>query len=167
MSHCFGVYTMQPIGLNVDVSQDCLPLNVASDTILRGEPNGQFAPFVFSKLRSDRLSPVGKIFAKAMLHALYIIAFAILSVLAVGNLIRNIMMLGTDARRGPRQRYSGSNSASSNRSAPHPELLDEKGHVVEEPLLVMKSISLEDAREQLDALYDNSSNANDGRSDEE
>jgi hypothetical protein len=35
----------------------------------------------------------------------------------------------------------------------HPELLDDSGRLSEEPLLVMKSIGLEDARSRLDALY--------------
>jgi len=87
-----------------------------------------------------------------MLHALYIIAFAVLSVLAISNLIRNIITLGTDTRRDPRR--SGFGNGPSERSVPHPEMLDDDGSVLDEPLLVMKSISLEDAREQLDALYD-------------
>lgn len=93
-----------------------------------------------------------------MLHALYIIAFAVLSVLAVSNLIRNIMLFGTDARRAPRNRGFGDGPENSSmRSTPHPEMLDEEGQVLDEPLLVMKSISLEDAREQLDALYEGNS----------
>ena len=40
----------------------------------------------------------------------------------------------------------------------HPELLDEQGKVINEPLLVMKSVSVDDARQQLDALYDSSPN---------
>lgn len=103
-----------------------------------------------------------------MLHALYLIAFAVLSVLAVGNLIRNLMLLGSDARRGPRNTYGGNGtSGRSNNSIPHPEMLDETGRVVDEPLLVMKSISLEDAREQLDALYDSSAGSSDSASDED
>ncbi|MDB9526647.1 DUF2973 domain-containing protein [Oscillatoria sp. CS-180] len=106
-----------------------------------------------------------------MLQALYIIAFAVLSVLAISNLIRNIMLLGSDSRRDPRRPYMNngdrSSSSSSGRSIPHPEMLDEKGRVLDEPLLVMKSISLEDAREQLDALYDNSSETMDSTQDEE
>lgn len=102
-----------------------------------------------------------------MLHALYIIAFAVLTVLAVSNLIRNLMLLGADARRDPRKPLVGSDrSAQGNRSTPHPEMLDDAGRVVDEPLLVMKSISLEDAREQLDALYDGPSDASDDQSDE-
>lgn len=93
-----------------------------------------------------------------MLHALYIVAFAVLSVLAVGNLFRNMMLLGADARRSPsKSSANGSSSGPRRRSASHPEMLDEQGRVVEEPLLVMRSISLEDAREQLDALYEGSS----------
>ena len=38
----------------------------------------------------------------------------------------------------------------------HPELLDEQGKLVEEPLLVMRSVSVEDARQQLDSLYNSS-----------
>jgi hypothetical protein len=93
-----------------------------------------------------------------MLHALYIIAFAVLSVLAVSNLIRNIIMFGTDARRAPRNRGFGNVPENDGtRSAPHPEMLDDTGRILDEPLLVMKSISLEDAREQLDALYEGNS----------
>lgn len=90
-----------------------------------------------------------------MLHALYLIAFAVLSVLAISNLIRNIIMFGTDTRRGPRNSGFGSGPRNdTNSSVPHPEMLDADGRVLDEPLLVMKSISLEDAREQLDALYE-------------
>ena len=39
------------------------------------------------------------------------------------------------------------------RGVPHPELLDETGNVIEEPLLVMRSVSVQEAREQLDDLY--------------
>ncbi|MGF1458036.1 MAG: DUF2973 domain-containing protein [Leptolyngbyaceae cyanobacterium] len=89
-----------------------------------------------------------------MLHALYLVAFAVLSVLAISNLIRNIMLFGTDTRRNSnRTAASGTGTGTQKLSTPHPEMLDERGQVLEEPLLVMKSISLEDAREQLDALY--------------
>jgi len=105
-----------------------------------------------------------------MLHALYIVAFSVLAVLAVSNLIRNMMLLGADARRGRNRNDShrGAASGESNRPTPsHPEMLDEKGRIVDEPLLVMRSISLEDAREQLDALYDGSSGQSDSGKDEE
>ena len=122
----------------------------------------QSALFVWSSNLSIA-KPLGSNLYKTMLHALYLIAFAVLSALAISNLIRNIMMFGTDARRDPRQ----SANKSSNRSTPHPEMLNDKGQVLDEPLLVMKSISLEDAREQLDALYDGSSNGADSAADEE
>lgn len=94
-----------------------------------------------------------------MLHALYLIAFAVLSVLAIGNLIRNLMLLGSDSRRDRRRSYfdKADDGGSAQSSVPHPEMLDERGRILEEPLLVMKSISLEDAREQLDALYEGKS----------
>jgi hypothetical protein len=84
-----------------------------------------------------------------MLHLIYIFAFTILAFLAVGNLIRNLMMLGAESQRASsrgalRQRL---------RTVAHPELLDDSGNLVDEPFLVMRSINVEDAREQLDALY--------------
>ena len=103
-----------------------------------------------------------------MLHALYLIAFAVLSTLAISNLIRNLMLLGVDARREPRQpNAGGSGGNGGDRGLPHPEMLDEKGRVLNEPLLVMKSISIEDARERLDALYESSASAADSTTDEE
>jgi Protein of unknown function (DUF2973) len=88
-----------------------------------------------------------------MLHLIYILAFTILAFLAVGNLIRNLMMLATDSQRS----YGSPNGRAYSRnrmfSVPHPELLDDSGNIVNEPFLVMRSINVEDAREQLDALY--------------
>lgn len=102
-----------------------------------------------------------------MLHALYIIAFAALAVLAVGNLIRNLMMLGADARRQSGPSFTGSSQQRADNSKAHPEMLDDSGRVVDEPLLVMRSISVEDAREQLDALYKGSSNQSEGTVEED
>ncbi|MDX2100428.1 MAG: DUF2973 domain-containing protein [Leptolyngbyaceae cyanobacterium bins.59] len=83
-----------------------------------------------------------------MLHLLYIIAFTIVAFLAIGNLIRSVFLLGFEAQRGPsRSRRPRSHSV------PHPEFLDDSGNVIQEPLLVMRSMTVEDAREQLDALY--------------
>ena len=90
-----------------------------------------------------------------MWHVVYIIAFAVLAIVAIANLVRNLILLGGNARnpQAPRS-YGGSpQSGQGNGSVPHPELLDQDGHVIREPLLVMKSISVKDAREQLDALY--------------
>ncbi|MBT9311130.1 DUF2973 domain-containing protein [Leptothoe kymatousa] len=89
-----------------------------------------------------------------MLHLLYIFAFSILAVLAIVNLVRNLISLGIETRRG-----TGSVAASrpkQPRRVPHPELLDDDGNVLDEPLLVMRSISIKDAREQLDAIYESS-----------
>ncbi len=110
-----------------------------------------------------------------MLHLLYILAFTTLAFLAVGNLIRNMMMLGSESQRfyGNRGEFRPNSDTSARpltsqrrRSVPHPELLDSQGNVVDEPFLVMRSITVEDAREQLDALYEASpSVADDTRSD--
>ncbi len=96
-----------------------------------------------------------------MLHILYILAFTILAFIAVGNLMRNLLMFGFEADRT----YSSARSpmakrgpfpylSSQTQSVPHPELLDTAGNIIKEPLLVMRSINVEDAREQLDALYE-------------
>ncbi|MEM8501951.1 MAG: DUF2973 domain-containing protein [Cyanobacteria bacterium P01_D01_bin.1] len=84
-----------------------------------------------------------------MLHLLYVLAFTILAVLAVSNMIRNMVRLGTEVNK-PTQ------TAKSNRPVSHPELLNDSGDVINEPLLVMRSISIKDAREQLNALYESS-----------
>lgn len=89
-----------------------------------------------------------------MLHLLYIFAFTILASLAIVNLARNLISLGIETRRG-----SGSSMSSipkQPRRVAHPELLDSDGNVLDEPLLVMRSISIKDAREQLDAIYESS-----------
>lgn len=105
-----------------------------------------------------------------MLHLLYIFAFTILAFLAVGNLIRNMMMLGTDSQRyyGNRGRFvpnSGQSHPSQVTTVPHPELLDDYGNVVNEPFLVMRSITVEDARERLDELYNASPGSSDDKGD--
>jgi len=94
-----------------------------------------------------------------VLHLLYILAFTILAFLAVGNLIRNLMTLGVESQRGYAKgagSSSGSQPISRTGQVPHPELLDDAGNVINEPLLVMRSITVEDAREKLDALYESS-----------
>ena len=98
-----------------------------------------------------------------MLHLLYVLAFAILAFLAVASLIRNLITLGFDSQRmrAPTPPVTPDQSQSptspffpqNSRSVTHPELLDESGKVIDEPLLVMRSITVEDVREQLDALY--------------
>lgn len=94
-----------------------------------------------------------------MLHLLYILAFTVLAFLAIGNLIRSMMLLGMESQRSYRSN-AWSGAASSPRPIPHPELLDDTGNVINEPLLVMRSMTVEDARERLDALYDSSPGIN-------
>ncbi|MEQ9000116.1 MAG: DUF2973 domain-containing protein [Coleofasciculus sp. B1-GNL1-01] len=91
-----------------------------------------------------------------MLHLLYIIAFTVIAFLAIRNLIRSLLNLSIDAQRhyAPAGKASFAASSSSNTPVPHPELLDDTGNPTSEPLLVMKSMTVEDARTQLDALYD-------------
>ncbi|MDZ8056386.1 MAG: DUF2973 domain-containing protein [Aulosira sp. ZfuVER01] len=94
-----------------------------------------------------------------MLHLLYILAFTILAVIAVANLIRNLIMFSFDRERTyPAMNNQGKfGYPSSNKQfKPHPELLDGAGNLIKEPLLVMRSINVEDARQQLDALYESS-----------
>lgn len=88
-----------------------------------------------------------------MLHLLYIFAFTILAVLAIVNLVRNLISLGIETRRIGNPSVS---TPKQPRRVPHPELLDNQGNVLDEPLLVMRSISIKDAREQLDAIYESS-----------
>lgn len=96
-----------------------------------------------------------------MLHLLYIFAFTILALIAVSNLIRNLLMFSVERDRTyPVGRSPMSNRgtfpylSSQSQSVPHPELLDNTGKLIKDPLLVMRSINVEDAREQLDALYE-------------
>lgn len=90
-----------------------------------------------------------------MWQFLYIIAFAILATLTISNLLRNLFTLGAESRKP--NRYS----AQSRAQPAHPELLDEDGQMINEPLLVMRSMSMEDAREHLDSLYRQSPGSND------
>jgi hypothetical protein len=81
-----------------------------------------------------------------MVQILYIIAFALLSILAISNLFRNLVALS--------QSTTGRDRLLVQRTVPHPELLDENGKISQEPLLVMRSLNVEDARSRLDAIYE-------------
>ncbi len=81
-----------------------------------------------------------------MVQILYIIAFALLAILAISNLVRNLIALS--------QTTTGRERAMVQRPVPHPELLDENGKISQEPLLVMRSLNVEDARSRLDAIYE-------------
>ena len=101
-----------------------------------------------------------------MLQLLYILAFTILALIAVSNLIRNLLMFSFEQNRtfSSQGRSQQGNHAKypyvSYQSVPHPELLDTAGNLIKDPLLVMRSINVEDARAQLDALYEASPNNN-------
>ena len=97
-----------------------------------------------------------------MSHIIYILAFTVIATLAVTNLIRSLITLSTETQRiYPANSDSEQSIASKRRNFGdnqklHPELLDERGMVIEEPLLVMRSVSVEDARQQLDNIYHSS-----------
>lgn len=105
------------------------------------------------------------------LHVLYILAFSVIAVLAIGNLVRSMVTLGMESqgREAPNwaSPYGPSREELARRRSPqHPEMLDEEGQVINEPLLVMRSLSVEDARERLDAIYRSSPGGESGASEE-
>jgi hypothetical protein len=83
-----------------------------------------------------------------MLQILYLIAFVAIAFLALRNLVTNVITLGVEERKAPPRR--------ARKRIPHPELLDEDGNLTEEPLLVIRSASLEEARSRLEDLYSGS-----------
>lgn len=94
-----------------------------------------------------------------MLHLIYILAFTVIALLAVSNLIRSLITLSAETQKFYPPNYKNSAAKSTqnkkvSRQEVHPELLDEQGKVIEEPLLVMRSVSVDDARSRLDALYE-------------
>jgi hypothetical protein len=84
-----------------------------------------------------------------VLHLIYILAFTVIAFLAVSNLIRSLISVSMGTQRsGPSntsRRFSQSN---------HPELFDDNGLPINEPLLVMRSVNVDDARQRLDAIFD-------------
>ncbi|MGL5834079.1 MAG: DUF2973 domain-containing protein [Waterburya sp.] len=88
-----------------------------------------------------------------MLHLIYILAFTVIALLAVSNLIRSLVTLSAESQKFYPPQYNTSNRGSSSMHI-HPELLDDQGKMIEEPLLLMRSVSVDDARSRLNALYD-------------
>jgi hypothetical protein len=84
-----------------------------------------------------------------MLHFIFVIAFTVIAVIAFSNLIRSFVLLGGQARLFPNMN-PGSTSP---RPTPHPEMIDAQGRPINEPLLVVRSVDVEDARQKLDAIY--------------
>lgn len=99
-----------------------------------------------------------------MLHLLYILAFTFLAFVAVGNLVRNLLAFSSESQRKP---VTNPEVVRRPQPTPHPELLDDDGRMLEEPLLVMRSIGIEDAREKLDALYNSDSGSSSASSDDD
>ncbi len=93
-----------------------------------------------------------------MLHLLYMLVFTVLAVLAVGNLIRNMFVLGRDSQRGMPAQGLDPQSPEPPRPqrTPHPELFNNAGELLNEPLLVMRSLPIDEVRSKLDALYNSS-----------
>jgi hypothetical protein len=92
-----------------------------------------------------------------MLHLVYILAFTVIAFFAISNLIRSLISISTESQKPSwtdTPRVNKSNT--SNYQANHPELYDEEGQPINEPLLVIRSVSVEDAREKLDSLYNSS-----------
>lgn len=91
-----------------------------------------------------------------MLHLIYILAFTIIAFFAISNLIRSLISISMESQRGPwtsDPRKIRSNFNSGSMRITHPELLDSNGNPINEPLLVIRSVSVEDAREKLDSIY--------------
>ncbi|MEY2985059.1 MAG: hypothetical protein RLZZ568_1676 [Cyanobacteriota bacterium] len=84
-----------------------------------------------------------------MLHLIYILAFTVIAFLAVSNLIRSLISVSMGT-----QRSGPSNTPRRVRQSNHPELFDDNGVPINEPLLVMRSVNVDDARQRLDALFD-------------
>lgn len=109
-----------------------------------------------------------------MLQLLYLVAFTALAFLAIANLLRSLLTVSMDSQRvyqpaGRSQGNWGKLPITAPRhysSVPHPELLDDMGNPVNEPLLVMRSMTVEDAREKLDAIYKSSPGNNTGTQEE-
>ncbi len=87
-----------------------------------------------------------------MLQILYIVAFTFLSLLAVSNLIKSMIALSQTEIKATNRMIRKP------KPTMHPELIDENGNIIDEPLLVMRSVNFEDARSRLDAIYNSSPN---------
>jgi Protein of unknown function (DUF2973) len=87
-----------------------------------------------------------------MLHLLYIAAFTIIAFITITNLIKSLVSVSFESGQQSRRRGQPQNLVKR-----HPELFDENGQPTDEPLLVIRSVNVEDARRQLDKLYQASS----------
>lgn len=96
-----------------------------------------------------------------MFHFLFILAFGTIAAIAVINLIRSFMMLSSETRVYPNFQSNMPAQPPRPKITPHPEMLDESGRPISEPLLVVRSLDVEDARQRLDNLYNASPSKDD------
>lgn len=90
-----------------------------------------------------------------MFHFLFIVAFGTIAAIAALNLVRSFILLSRDSRTYPN--FQANTPGSQNvRTTTHPEMIDASGRPINEPLLVVKSLDVEDARQRLDNLYHSS-----------
>ena len=87
-----------------------------------------------------------------MLQVIYIVAFSVLLLFAIANLVRS--MIALSHRETEAVPFKGRPIRTL-----HPELLDASGKIINEPLLVVRSMDVEDVRSRLDALYESSPSA--------
>lgn len=85
-----------------------------------------------------------------MLHLVYILAFTVIAFFAISNLIRSLVSISVESQKKAWISKKGSERGT------HPELFDKEGKPIDEPLLVIRSVSLEEARQKLDSLYESS-----------
>ena len=93
-----------------------------------------------------------------MLHLIYVLAFTVIAFFAISNLIRSLITINAESQKSawtdtPRPVKSINNTQNKKF---HPEFFDNEGNPIDEPLLVIRSVSLDDARQQLDSLYNSS-----------
>ena len=100
-----------------------------------------------------------------MFHFLFILAFGTIATIAVLNLIRSFMMLSSETRVYPNFQGNQPQQPPRPKVTPHPEMLDEAGKPISEPLLVVRSLDVEDARQRLDNLYNASPSKDDSDGD--
>ncbi|HIK38565.1 MAG: DUF2973 domain-containing protein [Geminocystis sp.] len=89
-----------------------------------------------------------------MLHLVYILAFTVIAFFAISNLIRSLVSISVESQKRAWINKGGGGGVSE--KGTHPELFDKEGKPIDEPLLVIRSVSLEEARRKLDSLYESS-----------
>ncbi|YAI81759.1 MAG: DUF2973 domain-containing protein [cyanobacterium endosymbiont of Rhopalodia sterrenbergii] len=98
-----------------------------------------------------------------MLHLLYVLTFTVIVFFVVSNLIRSLIKISIDFQHRHIPKINTSTNRENAQKTIHPELLDEIGNPSNEPLLLMRSVTVEDIRQQLDALYNLSPNQSPGK----